>query len=103
MGGTQEQSRLNDEAVQHTRGARSRKALVRPLGFLPFAPTSNLAVWADVYRTVGGLDVDYPQAHDVEFSWRAQVGGYDLGLRARAPSSTTDTAARSRAWPSRPT
>jgi glycosyltransferase involved in cell wall biosynthesis len=79
VGGTQEESRLNDAAVQKSRGARSRSALVRPLGFLPFAPTSNLAVWADVYRTVGGLDVDYPQAHDVEFSWRAQVAGFDLG------------------------
>ena len=36
-------------------------------------------MWADVYRTVGGLDVDYPQAHDVEFSWRAQLEGFDLG------------------------
>lgn len=80
VGGTQEQSRLNDSSVQQSRGARTRKGLVRPLGFLPFAPTSNLAVWADVYRTVGGLDVDYPQAHDVEFSWRAQVEGFDLGF-----------------------
>jgi glycosyltransferase involved in cell wall biosynthesis len=79
VGGTQEASRLNDATVQKSRGARTRSALVRPLGFLPFAPTSNLAVWADVYRTVGGLDVDYPQAHDVEFSWRAQVEGFDLG------------------------
>ncbi len=84
VGGTQEESRLNDTALQKTRGARNRKALVRPLGFLPFAPTSNLAIWADVYRTVGGLDVNYPQAHDVEFSWRAQVEGFDLG---RAPDA----------------
>jgi glycosyltransferase involved in cell wall biosynthesis len=79
VGGTQEESRLNETAVRRSRGARARSRLVRPLGFLPFAPTSNLAVWADVYRTVGGLDVEYPQAHDVEFSWRAQVGGFDLG------------------------
>jgi glycosyltransferase involved in cell wall biosynthesis len=79
IGGVQEESRLNDETIRTTRGARARRALVRPLGFLPFAPTSNLAVWADVYRAVGGLDVDYPQAHDVEFSWRAQLEGFDLG------------------------
>jgi glycosyltransferase involved in cell wall biosynthesis len=79
VGGVQEEGRLNDESVRRSRGARARRALVRPLGFLPFAPTSNLAVWADVYRTVGGLDIDYPQAHDVEFSWRAQLGGFDLG------------------------
>ena len=79
VGGVQEEGRLNDEVVRRSRGARSQRALVRPLGFLPFAPTSNLAVWAEVYRTVGGLDIDYPQAHDVEFSWRAQVSGFDLG------------------------
>jgi glycosyltransferase involved in cell wall biosynthesis len=79
VGGVQEETRLNDEAIRQSRGARTRRALVRPLGFLPFAPTSNLGVWADVYRAVGGLDIDYPQAHDVEFSWRAQLGGFDLG------------------------
>lgn len=79
IGGVQDEARLNDATVRRSRGARTRTALVRPLGYLPFAPTSNLAVWADVYRTVGGLDIDYPQAHDVEFSWRAQVGGFNLG------------------------
>jgi glycosyltransferase involved in cell wall biosynthesis len=79
VGGVQEEDRLNDAAIRRSRGARTQRALVKPLGFLPFAPTSNLAVWADVYQTVGGLDIDYPQAHDVEFSWRAQVSGFDLG------------------------
>ena len=79
VGGVQEETRLNDHTTRRSRGARTRHTLVRPLGFLPFAPTSNLAVWADVYQTVGGLDIDYPQAHDVEFSWRAQLGGFDLG------------------------
>ena len=51
---------------------------------MPFAPTSNLGVWADVYATVGGLNIDYPQAHDVEFSWRAQLSGFDLGHAAEA-------------------
>lgn len=84
VGGVQDEARLNDDTIRETRGARAKRALVRPLGFLPFAPTSNLAVWADVYRTVGGLDVDYPQAHDVEFSWRAQLEGFDLGHAADA-------------------
>lgn len=79
VGGVQEESRLNSDMIRKTRGARAKRSLVRPLGFLPFAPTSNLAIWADVYRAVGGLDVDYPQAHDVEFSWRAQLDGFDLG------------------------
>jgi glycosyltransferase involved in cell wall biosynthesis len=79
LGGVQEEGRLTDQSVRQSRGARQRRALVRPLGFLPFAPTSNLAVWADVYRRVGGLNIHYPQAHDVEFSWRAQLAGFTVG------------------------
>jgi glycosyltransferase involved in cell wall biosynthesis len=84
VGGVQDERQLNDEATLSARGERQRPALVRPLGFLPFAPTSNLGVWADVYATVGGLSVAYPQAHDVEFSWRAQLSGFDLGHAADA-------------------
>jgi glycosyltransferase involved in cell wall biosynthesis len=79
VGGTQEEGLLNDEAIQRSRAPRLRTKLVRPMGFLPFAPTSNLAMWADVFGKLGGLDGRYRQAHDVEFSWRAQLAGYRLG------------------------
>jgi glycosyltransferase involved in cell wall biosynthesis len=79
VGGVQEEGRLNDETTRGSRGRRVRMRLVRPLGFLPFAPTSNLAMWADVFRALGGLDGRYRQAHDVELSWRAQLAGYRLG------------------------
>ena len=79
VGGTQDATLLNTVRARATRGARSLPGRVRPLGFLPFAPTSNLAVWTEVYRALGGLDERYPQAHDIEFSWRAQLAGYTLG------------------------
>lgn len=79
VGGTQEPALLNTARTRATRGDRTLPGRVRPLGFLPFAPTSNLAVWTDVYRTLDGMDERYPQAHDIEFSWRAQRAGYTLG------------------------
>ncbi len=52
--------------------------------FLPFTATCNLGIWAEVYRSLGGLRLSYPQAHDVEFCWRAQLAGHDLGFAADA-------------------
>jgi glycosyltransferase involved in cell wall biosynthesis len=79
VGGVQQESMLNDASTLTTRSARARK-LVTAMGFLPFAPTSNLAMWADVYADLGGLNEEYPQAHDVELSWRAQLASYRLGF-----------------------
>lgn len=42
-----------------------------------FAPSSNLAFWADRFRSIGGFDETFLESHDVELSWRA----LDAGLR----------------------
>jgi glycosyltransferase involved in cell wall biosynthesis len=84
VGGVQHAERLNDDRVQRWRSPRPTEGLVTALDFLPFAPTSNLGVWADVYDALGGLRPAYVQAHDVEFSWRAQLAGFDLGFAPRA-------------------
>ena len=47
---------------------------------MSFAPSCNLGVWASVYEGTGGFDEGYPQAHDVEWSWRAQLAGFTLGF-----------------------
>lgn len=83
VGGVQQESRLNDVETLRTRSARARK-LVRAMGFLPFVPTSNLAMWADVFNSLQGLNEEYPQSHDVELSWRAQLASYEVGF---APSA----------------
>lgn len=80
VGGPQETDRLNDDTVRSWRSSRPQDSLNVASGFLAFAPTSNLGVWTDVYHRVGGLSDDYIQSHDVEFSWRAQLAGFDLGF-----------------------
>jgi len=54
--------------------------MARSSGFLPFAPSCNVAVWKELFRASGGFDEDYPQAHDVEWSWRVQLESYTIGF-----------------------
>jgi len=75
--GPQEVTVINDEAVQSWRSPRAQ-TLPRAR-FLPFAPSCNLGVWADVFDRTGGFNEEYPQAHDVEWSWRAQLASFTLG------------------------
>ncbi len=56
----------------------------RHCGFLPHAPTGSMAVWRNVFEDVGGFNIDYQRAEDVEFSWRTQLSGYRLGFAADA-------------------
>jgi glycosyltransferase involved in cell wall biosynthesis len=80
--GPQDATGLNDAEVQMW---RSPRAVTLPTsGFLPYAPSCNLGVWADVYKRTGGFDETYPQAHDVEWSWRAQLLSYTLGFAPNA-------------------
>jgi glycosyltransferase involved in cell wall biosynthesis len=75
--GPQDASWINPPEVQQWRPPRAT-TLPRG-GFLPYAASCNLGVWADVYKRTGGFDEEYPQAHDVEWSWRAQLASYTLG------------------------
>jgi len=64
---------------------RSPRATGLPRGrFLPFAPSCNLGVWAEVFRATGGFDEDYRASEDVEWSWRAQLASYTLGFEPEA-------------------
>lgn len=61
-------------------------------GFLRFAPTGNVGIRADLFRSLGGFSEEYPTSEDVEFSWRLQLAGHDFAfvpealLYVRSPS-----------------
>jgi glycosyltransferase involved in cell wall biosynthesis len=76
--GRQEAGEINPPGVQSWRPPRA-VGLPRT-GFLPYAPSCNLGVWAAVFTQTGGFDEDYPQSHDVEWSWRAQLASFTLGF-----------------------
>lgn len=81
VGGRLDDRALNAPSVVAWRGAIPQDALMVPLGYLPFAPGGNCAVWADVVDALGGWDPGYVAgSDDVDFSWRAQQGGYTVGF-----------------------
>lgn len=76
--GRQDATEINSPEVQAWRA--SRAAGLPRSRFLPYAPSCNLGVWAAVFRETGGFDEEYPQSHDVEWSWRAQLASFTLGF-----------------------
>ena len=53
-------------------------------GYLPFACTSNLMVRSDAFARIGGFDVSLRYCEDVDFAWRLQLDGGELGVAPRA-------------------
>ena len=78
--GRQEVHEINPDFVVSWRPPRASGLPFGGRRFLPFAPSCNLGVWRDAFLSVGGFKPLYKQAHDVDFSWRAQLAGYHLGL-----------------------
>jgi glycosyltransferase involved in cell wall biosynthesis len=86
VGGRIEIDLLNDPVVAEWRRDQiPDRNLMTTLGFLPFAWTSNLAVWRDVFTEVGGVPTyDGAAGEDVAFSWNLQLAGYALTFSADA-------------------
>jgi hypothetical protein len=53
-------------------------------GFLPCGMTANLAVRADVFRDLGGLDERLAAREDADFCFRAQLAGHPFAITDRA-------------------
>jgi glycosyltransferase involved in cell wall biosynthesis len=70
------------EEIARARGddAAVVKELPVGLGFLPFSPSANLAIWRRVFDAVGYWDEDFASAGDVEFCWRAQLQSHSFGF-----------------------
>jgi glycosyltransferase involved in cell wall biosynthesis len=85
VGGRLDDRTLNADDVVTWRGAMPVDEPLVPLGYLPFAPGGNCAVWADVIDALGGWDTGYVAgSDDVDFSWRAQERGYVVGYAPKA-------------------
>lgn len=80
IGGRLDEEHLNEglSSVQRPRLPQDRLPVA--LGFLPFALGANFAVWRDVFVALGDFDEAYICGNDdVEFSFRAQLAGYEVG------------------------
>ncbi len=85
VGGRIDHVSLNDRMTQTWRDTLAVDGLPSKLGFLSYAVGSNVGVWSDVLRALGGWNEEYDHSgDDVELSWRAQLAGYSLGFAPNA-------------------
>ena len=76
---------LNDPGLRSWRSPLQSDVLPVLGDFLPYAMTANCAIWADVFRSLGGFDVAFGRSsEDVDFFWRLQLAGYRLAFCAEA-------------------
>jgi len=86
VGGALDITALNDTGTQGWRVPQQPPgALAAPHGFLPMAPTGNLAVRRLAFDALGGFREDFVGGmEDVEFSWRAQLNSHRIAYAPKA-------------------
>ncbi len=81
VGGSLERRTLNDEVALAARPPKSADGLLDSFGFLLYTPFANAGMHKKVWRDAGFFDETYRYGStDVEFFWRAQLGGATLGF-----------------------
>ncbi len=81
VSGALEYQRLNEPWIveAHGSGAQSQELVaVGHKPYLPFAYGCNLGMKRAVYETVGEFDESFPCAWDMDYSFRAQLAGFQL-------------------------
>ena len=81
VGGRLEMESLNSAIV---RSWRPTPRAADAGASITFAPSGNMAIAAALFRELGGFDVEYLKAHDVELGRRARRLGYSIGFCAEA-------------------
>lgn len=56
----------------------------RKFGHLSFVPSCNLGVRKSVLRELAGFNPEFTHGEDIDFCWRAQYYGYQLGFTSDA-------------------
>lgn len=73
----------DDDLIAPGEGMQSRGAgfpnFIGPL-YLPFAVGACIGVSRKMWETVGDFDLDIGHLWDIDYSWRAQLAGFDLIL-----------------------
>ncbi|MEO1660046.1 MAG: glycosyltransferase family 2 protein [Pseudomonadota bacterium] len=74
--------KLNDtDLIKPGEGMQTRKAgfanFIGPLK-LPFAVGACIGISRKLYDAIGGLDVEIGHLWDIDYSWRAQLAGFEL-------------------------
>lgn len=78
VGGVMESRKLNGPWQREPSSPPDRLAIF--LGFLPYSPGCCLAARATAWDELGGFDPTPGLAEDVDFTWRAQLAGLQIGF-----------------------
>jgi glycosyltransferase involved in cell wall biosynthesis len=79
--GAMDEVSLNDPVVRawiQPDGSSPAPGLYPHLGFLPFARSANLGLDRSVWKEIGGWSETMAMGEDADFSWRAQLAGFEL-------------------------
>lgn len=73
--------KLNEGLLKQGDGMQTREAgfanFIGPLK-LPFAVGCTIGISRKLWETIGGFDVEIGHLWDIDYSWRAQLAGFDL-------------------------
>ena len=89
--GSLDRRTLNDNGGRTLPTETEAATPVLDSSFLPFASSSNCAVRTSVLREIGAWHDSF-HAQDKEFSWRAQLAGFDLAVAPDAVMRKRDRA-----------
>ena len=84
VGGVRDRRRLNDPICRNWVPDDGVEELPVKHGFLPSVSGGNCGIWTDVARELGWNPNFVYGSTDIEFSWRAQLAGYRVGLAPNA-------------------
>ncbi|MDQ3934522.1 MAG: glycosyltransferase [Actinomycetota bacterium] len=83
VGGRLDRVTLNCSRCRAWRPSRTG-GLPNHFGFLPFAQGANCGVRKEVWASLRGFDEELRHSEDVDFFWRVQLSGGELGYLDRA-------------------
>jgi glycosyltransferase involved in cell wall biosynthesis len=86
VGGALDEKTLNGERLASAREQLTPGSLPVGFWFLPYAPSGNLAVRADLLRAADGFCCQMVGAEDIDFSWRVQSLGVGIAFAPDALS-----------------
>lgn len=81
VGGRLDETSLNEPWVAGSRPFTQDSRLPIGLGFLPYSAGANFAVRREIFDELGGWGEEFRGGgDDIDFCWRAQLAGYNLGF-----------------------
>jgi glycosyltransferase involved in cell wall biosynthesis len=64
--------------------SRPQTSVPVPYDYLPYVPGGNMGIHRGVFERLGGFDVRFGGAEDMDLGWRAVAEGYTLGFSPEA-------------------